>query len=178
VFSVSITQADPMAIQEDILDSFERIASIAEGAQRWVLYLVVFSLFVSAYLAWSAYSPDSALWWNIVKCGVLLLPALLWAFIYSILSELREAPTTVASLVNGEDGLLQNLNEFGFSKPQSLRGVFSIVRAFRRQEGLSVLFEAVSGIALIANPLFAIMALLALMALVGFVFIVPFVLIF
>lgn len=167
-----------MAIQDDILDSFERIARIAEGAQRWVLYLVLFGLLVSAYLAWSAYSANSALWWNIVKCSLLMLPALLWLFIYSILTELREAPATVAGLVNGEDGVLQNLSEFSFSKPQSLSGVFSIVRAFRRQEGLGVLFEAVSGITLIANPFFAVLAFLAFVVLVCFVFIVPFVLIF
>ena len=167
-----------MSKQKDILESFERIASIAESAQRWVLYLLSFGILVSAYIAYSAYSHDSALWWNIVKCSLILLPAVLWCFIYSILAELREAPQTVASLVHGEDSLLQNLSELSVSKPKGLLGVFSIVRAFRRQEGLSVLFEAVSGIALIANPFFAFMALLSLLVLVCFVFIMPFVLIF
>lgn len=167
-----------MAEQNDILESFERIASIAKGAQRWIFYLLIFGLLVSAYLAWSAYSQESAVWWNIVKCGLILLPALVWCFIYSVLTELREAPQTVASLVHGEDSLFGNFSEFSVSKPKSLLGVFSIVRAFRRQQGLGVLFEAISGIALIANPFFAFMALLSWFVLVCFVFIIPFVLIF
>lgn len=109
-----------MSIQDDILDAFHRMVNIAERVQRWLFYLLIIGLLGSVYLAWSAYSSDSSLWWNVIKGALLLTPALVWAGVYHILSELRNAPDSIAELTHGEEGVLQNLNEVSFRKPQSL----------------------------------------------------------
>ena len=165
-----------MQARSDITDFFEQIANVAQSAQRKVSYLLGVGVLATAYLGFELVTPESSFWWNIVKVLLVSIPVLIWWFVWSILGGLTKAPAAVAHLASGESELVPQLKSI--NKPGTLRGLFSAVRAFRREEGFGVLFEAVSGIGITANPLFAIMAFVALPLLLMLVLIAIVVLIF
>ncbi len=165
-----------MQAHSDIVDFFERIANIAQSAQRKVSYLLVAGLLATAYLGFELVSAASPLWWNILKVILVATPVLIWCFVWSVLGGLTQAPVAVANLASGQSELIHELKSI--NEPRSLRGLFSAVRAFRREEGFGVLFDAVSGIGMIASPLFAIMAFVALPLLLLLVLVSVVVLIF
>jgi len=151
-----------MQVRADIIDFFDRIAIIAESVQRKVVYLLVIGVLATGYLAFELVSATSPLWWNMLKVTLVAVPALIWIFVWSVLGALTEAPGTIAKLADEQTGLIPELNSISVNKPGTLRGVFSAVRVFRKEDGFGVLFDAVGGIATIANPFFAVSALLAL----------------
>jgi len=155
-----------------------RIGEIAEGALAKITWFVIAGLVASAGLGWKLYSADSALWWNIVKCTLVILPALIWALVWFVLSQLRDAPKLVASLAEDDDGVFSNLDQFSLKEPSGLRGVASSLNEFRKEDGLSVIFDTVGGITLIANPLFVLVAFLAMIILFLLILIAPIVLLF
>ena len=147
-----------MSVVDSVLSVVDRVADIAGGVKRKLSYFVFIGVAASAFLGWSVYSQESALWWNLAKCGALALPALVWIFVWSVLAQLQEAPVLVASLIEDDDGLFSNVQNLSLSEPNGLSGVFSTIREFRQEDGLSVVFETLSGVSLLANPLFAIFA--------------------
>jgi len=149
-----------MNAKEQLTRVVDKIGDIANGLQSKLRCFVVVGLAASLALAWKVFSFDSTVWWNLLKCGAVLLPSLIWVLVWFVLNQLRDAPTLVSELAADENGVLANLNEFSLKEPNGLRGVFSTVRAFRKEDGLEVIFDAVSGVALIANPLFAVLAFL------------------
>ena len=153
-----------------------KIGDIANGLQSKLSYFIGIGLLASSALAWKLFSLESALWWNIIKCGVVLLPAVIWVIVWLVLNQLRDAPNLVAELASDENGVLANLNDFSLKEPNGLRGVFSTIREFRNEDGLEVVFDTVSGVALIANPLFAVLAFLSMAVLSLLIVITPFVL--
>lgn len=156
----------------------ERVADIAGSVKRKLSYFVIVGLAATVYLAWLVYSPDSSLGWNVFKWGVLAIPALVWAFVWSVLAQLQEAPALVSQLVEDDDGVFSNLESLSLSEPKGLSGVFSTLREFRQEDGLSTVFETLSGIGFLANPLFAIFAFAALAILFTFILIALAILIF
>ena len=167
-----------MDIQQRLTELLEQIAEIADGTQQTIRYMVLAGVLATAYLGWKVYTPESALWWNLTKCGLLALPCLIWLFVWGVLSQLKQAPELVTELVSQEDGVFQNLSDLSLDKKQGVRSLFSTLRAFKQEEGLELVFDTIGGITLLANPFFAILALLAALALIGIILIVPFVLIF
>lgn len=167
-----------MDIQLQLSELLEQIAEIADGAQQTIRYLVIVGVLATAYLGWTLYTPDGALWWNVTKCGLLALPSLIWLFVWGVLSQLKQAPELVTDLVSQEDGLFQNLSGLSIDKKQGVRSLFSTLKAFKQEEGLEVVFDTIGGVTLLANPFFAILAFFAAMALVAIILVVPFVLIF
>lgn len=161
-----------------VVSLVSRIGEIAEGALAKITWFVVVGVLASGGIAWKLYSPDSALWWNLIKCSFVLLPALIWALVWFVLSQLRAAPELVAELAEDDDGLFSNLDKFSLQEPNGLRGVASTLNEFRKEDGLSVIFDTIGGITLIANPLFAMLALLAMVVLFLLILIAPFVLLF
>ena len=159
-----------------VVSLVSRIGEIAEGALAKITWFVVVGVLASGGIAWKLYSPDSALWWNLIKCSFVLLPALIWALVWFVLSQLRAAPELVAELAEDDDGLFSNLDKFSLQEPNGLRGVASTLKEFRKEDGLSVIFDTIGGITLIANPLFAMLALLAMVVLFLLILIAPFVL--
>lgn len=164
--------------KEKVIALVNRIGEIASKLLAKITWFVVAGLIASVGLAWELYSSDSALWWNIIKCGFVALPALIWAFVWFVLSQLRDAPELVANLAQDEDGVFSNLDEFSIKEPNGLRGVFSTLSAFSKEDGLSVIFDTIGGITLIANPVFAIIAFVAMAILFLLILIAPFVLLF
>jgi len=165
-----------MRARSDIIDFFEQIANVAQRAQRKVSYLLGAGLLATTYLGFELVSVTSPLWLNILKILLISVPVLIWLLVWSVLGGLAQAPAAVANLASGESDLIPELKSI--NKPGTLRGLFSAIRAFRRDEGFSILFDAVSGIGIIANPLFAILAFIALPLLLVLVLVAMIVLIF
>lgn len=167
-----------MDIQLQVRQLLEQVADVADSTQKTVRYLVVTGVLATVFLAWKLYTPGGLLWWNLLKCGLLALPSLIWLFVWGVLSQLKQAPELVTELVSQEDGLFQNLSALSMAKKQGLSSLFSTLRAFKQEEGLEVVFDTIGGVTILANPLFAILALLSAFALVGLILLVPFVLMF
>lgn len=162
----------------DITKLLERVSTIAAGAQRKITYLVVVGLAASAYLAWQLFNPESAVWWNAIKCGLVMLPVLVWCFIWYVLSGLQEAPQLVSKIAQQEDGVLSNLQNLSLKQPDGLRGLFSTFRTFRQEQGFSVVLDTIGGVTLLANPVFAAFAFLCAALILLLIIIAPVVLIF
>lgn len=167
-----------MPIQAEITEAFSRLAELAASLQRKLSWLLLVGMLASTYLAWAAYSQHSYLWWNIAKCLTILMPALIWLIVWAILGQLREAPELAASLASEEDGLLANLHTVSLSDKRGMRGLFGTLRAFRQQEGLSIVLDTVGSVGMLANPLFAILAFIMLVILFIFILIAPILLLF
>lgn len=167
-----------MSSLEKLLAVADRIGAIADGAQRKLRYFVFVGVLASSALAAIAFSIDSPWWWNTLKVGLLLLPAIIWCVVLLVLNQLKEAPELVSQLINDDDGLVENVQSFSLQEPDGLRGLFSTVRAFRQEEGFDVVFDTISGVGLIINPFFAFLAFLAMSLLFLFILIAPFVLLF
>ncbi|GGZ98258.1 hypothetical protein GCM10008090_03330 [Arenicella chitinivorans] len=152
--------AEPEADTRDkVVRIVERIGSVAEGLLRKVSWFVGFGVLASVYLAWLVYSPESAWWWNAIKCVIVCLPALLWSFIWFVLSQLSEAPTQVAGLMDGDNQLVGHLKAMHLGERKGVRGLFSTLNAVRNEEAFSAVFDTIGGVTLLANPLFAFIAL-------------------
>lgn len=163
-----------MEIRAELVEFLERIAAAANSLQRKLSWLLGTGLACSGILAWQAFSPESTLWWNIVKCGFLMLPALLWLFVWSMLGQLREAPALASTLADREDSIFNNIKESGLSEAVSVRSIFSTLKAFRQEEGLSVVLDTIGNVSLLANPLFVIIALIMMVIMFFFILMTPF----
>jgi hypothetical protein len=146
-----------MEIQQEITEFFERLAEIAEAIQKKLSWMLGIAGLASLFLAWSAYSADSQLWWNILKCGLILLPAVIWAFIWAVLGQLSEAPAMAADL-SSDDGLVANLKDAALGDKSGVRRVFGTLQVLRKQESVDVVLETIGSVTLLGNPLFAALA--------------------
>lgn len=160
---------------EEVLDS---AAGVAGSLQRKVSVFAGIGLLASASIAWLLYSPESSLGWNLVKCGLVFLPALVICFIWQILANFADAPQQLAELTSGDEGLIHDIQSLSLNKPEGFRGLISMVRAIRNEESLSSIIEVVGSIALLANPLFLLIVFISVAILLLLIIITPFVLIF
>lgn len=163
---------------DNILNTFDRVGSIAASVQRKLLYILVVGVIASIYLVVTLYSTESAMWWNIVKSGVVVLPVIICFYVYWVLGDLSGAPVLVRELADGDDGLLVRLKQLNVTQTNGLLGLVKLLRAIRREQGLADIFDVVSGMALVANPLFMVIAFLALIGLFAMILIAPMVLLF
>lgn len=154
------------------------IGSIADSLHRNLRYFVLLGALACALLAFTAFDIDSSWWWNALKVMVIMIPALIWLLVLMVLKQLVETPELVSQSLHSEDGFIQNLKNGSIEKPSGLRGLYSSVRAFQQEEGFEAVFDSISGIGLIINPLFAFIAFLAMAVLFLFILIAPFVLLF
>jgi hypothetical protein len=155
-----------------------RIGEVADGLASKVKWFALIGLAASAGLAIKLYSAESALWWNVIKCGVVSLPALIWLFVWFVLEQLREGPDKLAELSQGgADELYQQLKT-SVSEPSGLRGLYSTVKALRQADGVGAIFDTIGGIGLMVNPLFALLALIAMLLLILMMLIAPLVWLF
>jgi len=165
-----------MEVQSEIVDFLESLAAVAKGVQLKITWLLVAGLLAGAGLAWQVYSVDSALWWNITKCTLILLPALVWSFIWFVVGQLREAPNLAVSLASQDDGLLANIQNSNFNQKVGVRSLFSSLRAFRREEGLEVVVDTIGSVTLLANPFFVLLAFVMMVLMILLIIISPLVL--
>lgn len=165
-------------ILQELEERLNSASSIAISLKSKVGLFAIAGLLASASIAWLFYSPDSSLWWNIIKCGLVLFPALMICFIWKILANFAEAPQQLSELTNAESGLISNVQTLSVNKPEGFRGLVSTVRAIRNDENLSDILEAVGSIALLANPFFLVVAFFCVTILSLLIIVAPFVLIF
>ncbi len=151
----------------------DRIAEIADAVQAKLKLFVIIGLFASTLLAWKVFSFESAIWWNGIKCGLVLMPAMVWVFAWFVFRQLRDAPKLVAELVDDKLDAVTQIRDF--KEPVGLRGLFTSIRELRSEDGLGAVFDTVSGITLIANPVFAVLACFSLAVLLVLIVITPFV---
>ena len=146
----------------------ERLAGVAEHIESFVFYMFLLSLGAFSALAWYWVNPHGALWINGAIALILALPVLFCCLFWRIIVQLVDAPDEISDLMQDDSnvigGTLQQFSELSIKEPKGLLSMFASVRQMRKAEGLDVLFETVSGITLLANPLFAILVLLSMMA--------------
>jgi hypothetical protein len=167
-----------MSSTEQLFHVVNKVGDIANSMQAKIRYFVFIGLIASSALAWKVFSIESAPWWNLLKCTVVLLPVLIWVTIWYVLSQLREAPELVVELMSDEGGDLANLNSFSLKEPDGLRGLVTTIRDFQSEDGLEVVFDTISGVTLMANPFFVLLAFLSMAVLSVLIMIAPFVLLF
>ncbi|NND00910.1 MAG: hypothetical protein HKN85_12080 [Gammaproteobacteria bacterium] len=160
-------------MQNEITEFLEGVAAVAGSTQRKLGWLVGAGLVASASLAWQAYSSDSNLWWNVTKCLLIMLPSLVWCFVWSVLGQLREAPALAATMARREDGLFANFQHSRLQDKGGIQSVFRILRAFREEEGLGVVLDTIGSVTLLGNPFFAAFAFIMVAILIFFIMIAP-----
>lgn len=158
-----------MSVIDHIVKVFEKIGAFAAGLRRRLSYLLALSLSCYGYLAFQLCTPDSALWWNLIKCGVFALPLLVWGAVWFVLGQLRDAPETASGLVAGKDNILQHFSSLDEQKVSGVRGVYGTLKMLSEQEGLEDVMDTISGVGLLINPLFALLALLMFFGLFGLI---------
>jgi hypothetical protein len=164
-----------MPTQTKVVEFLERLANVASSVQRKLSWLVWIGLVCSAVLAWLAVDMDSATGWNVVKCGLIMLPSLVWGLVWSILGQLKEAPEIAGALASRDDSLFQNIQVSGFNDAVS---IFSTLRAFRQEDGLAVVVDTIGNVTLLTNPVFAIVAFIMMTVMIIFSVISPIILLF
>ena len=162
-----------MTIQSELCETLNAIADVAESVKRKLGWFLAIGLVASAGMAFQAYSPTSALWWNVFKCGFILLPSLIIAFIWNALGQLKEAPELAASLASNEDGLIGTLQSSGLSRSSGVTGLFGTLRAFRKEQGLGVVLDTIGNVTLLANPLVALISIVMIVILVLMIIVAP-----
>ena len=148
--------------QEQVIAVVKRIAAIAGTTQNFLTYILGVGALATFYLMWLAYSADSTIWWNIVKGLLLIWPVSILGFTWTVLGQLHEVPEAVGKLNQDTQTAYAGIKEVKIREPKGLRGMFSVLNAFRREGSLGTVFDTVSGITLLLNPLFLFVGFLSL----------------
>lgn len=167
-----------LRIQNEISEFLERLAGIAEAVQTRLMWLLGVGVTASALLAWQAYSPESAIWWNVLKCGLIMVPALIWSLIWLLFGQLQEAPEVAAEMLSDEQGVMANLKATGLTESVGVRSIFKTLLALRREEGFAEILETIGSVSLLTNPLFVALAFVMMGLMMFFVLLAPLLLLF
>lgn len=158
-----------MSVVDHIVAVFERLGALAAGLRRRLSYLLGLAVIAFAYLAFKVYSPESAVWWNVVKCGVFSLPVLIWGLVWYVLGQLQDAPQTASNLMADKDEILQHFSNIDTQEIKGIKGVYGTLKMVSQQDGLEEVMDTIGGVGLLINPLFALLALLAFFGLFGLI---------
>ncbi len=167
-----------MDIKQEIAEFLDRLATFAAAVQKTLAWFLTLTGFASLLMAWQAYSPDASIAWNLLLCGLVLLPLLVWLLIWSLLSQLREAPEMVSDLAEDNGLSIASLRAHAANKKPGLISLFSTIRELRNNDAFETVTDAVGSITLLANPLFMIVAFIMLVLLFLLLIIAPFVVLF
>lgn len=147
--------------QERVVTLVKSVARIAGATQKGLTYFLAPGALATAYCIFLSYSGDSAVWWTVLKIVLLIWPALLLLFVWSVLGDLRDAPDFVGKLNQDTKVAFSGLKEVKVKEPKGLRGMFSVLNQFRREGSLGDVFDTVGSITLIVNPVFLFLAFLS-----------------
>ena len=147
--------------QEQVIKLVRAVAGIAGATRNGLSYLLVPGALATAYCVFLSYSADSTIWWNVLKISLLVWPVLLLLFVWSVLGDLRDAPESVGKLNQDTKVAFSGLKEVKIQEPKGLRGMFRVLNQFRREGSLGDVFDTVSSITLIVNPVFLFVAFLS-----------------
>lgn len=162
---------------EKINRALEGIGSFASSLYRKISIFLVIALFFLTPLAFDLYSSESYWWWNLLVLGFVFLPFLVWLFIWMVIGQLRDAPQHGFSLIQDIDKVSTDLKDTELNQINGFRGVLRTINQFRKHEGLETLFDTVSGIGLLCNPVFLVFSLLLLLLLLLLMLVTPLILI-
>ncbi len=166
---------------QKINQTLEGIAAVAASFHKKVSVFLFVCLLALTPLTVDLYSASSAWWWNLILLSLVLIPFLFWVFVWRVLEQLMAAPKLAARLLKEKDDQGKSIADsedqsFRNTKPNNIRGVLSTINKIRKHEGLETLFDAISGITLICNPVFLILASILFLYLVGLILITPLIL--
>ena len=159
-----------MSIFESVIVVFDRIGGIAETVFKRVRILLLLALLAAIYLASQFYAPESPWWWNLVKFIGPVFPVLVWGFVLTLLSQIKQAPDVARELISDDDGLLHNLADLDLKQVSSLRGAYTTLKRIRGEESLGEVMETISGVGVLLNPFFLVLALLTFFGLFSLIF--------
>ena len=163
-------------LNDEIREFFSRLADFAETTQRRLGWFLLIAAGFSLALAVKLYSAESALWWNLIKCGLVLVPTLIWALIWSLLTQIREAPEVVTELATQHNLSFSDLRARVADDKPGLISLFGTIREIRNNEAYESVSEAIGSVTVLANPLFMIIAFAALAILFILTLVSPFLL--
>lgn len=166
---------------EDLLDLLsewvQQVAVVATKLEFMVTTVLLIAACSVAAIGFKLYTPDGLLWWNIVKIGVFVLPLLVWFVFWTVIRQLVDAPQEMAEIATYDDNAigsaLVQMREVSFKEPKGVFSLLSSVRQLRKTDGLEMVFDTVSGIALLANPVFALAVVVSLLASIGLMLLAP-----
>ncbi len=159
---------------EEIIQS---VATVAGSLNRKIGVFAFIGLVASFAIAYLVYSADSSLGWNLVKCGIVMLPAVVICIIWQTLTKLVDAPNQLSVLTKRDGDIVTNFKTTGLKGPKSIRGLISTIRTIRNDENLGNIAQAIGGIALLANPAFLFVTFISIAFLLVLIIVAPFVLI-
>lgn len=160
-------------MQEGVSQALESIGSLAGSIHKKMSVFLLIALIMLAALAFDLYSSQAYLWWNLLLIGFVFLPFLVWLFIWSVIGQLREAPEHAAALLHNKESFLSNFRETDAAKPKGFKGLLSTVNKIRKHEGLGSVFDAVSGIGILCNPVFLLLSLVFFLMLLALMAVTP-----
>lgn len=162
-----------MEIKQEIIELLQSTADFAAAVQRKLGWFLGVGLIASLSLAWFAYSATSPTWWNVLKCGFLVLPGFVWLVIWLILGQMREVPELAANLAAREDLTFASPTLDITEKKPGIIALFSTLREIRNNEAFELVTETIGSVTLLANPLVAIFSFAMLAILWIFILISP-----
>ena len=157
---------------EDLLDLLnewvQQVAVVATKLEFMVTAVLLIGACSVAAIGSKLYTPDGLLWWNIIKIGVFVLPLLIWFVFWTVIRQLVDGPQEMAEIATDDDNVIgstfEQMREISFKEPKGVFSLLRSVRQLRKTDGLEMVFDTVSGIALLANPIFALAVVLSLLA--------------
>jgi hypothetical protein len=165
-------------VLDEIGDFLERLARVANTVQKRIAWFLLLGLFASFAFAWQFYSADSSAWWNILKCGLVLLPVAIWGVVWALLSQLRKAPELASSLSRNQNLAMKNLR-VQMAKPKlGVIALLSTIKELRDNDAFETVTDTIGSFTLLVNPLFLIIAFAMLVILLILILLAPFLLFF
>jgi len=158
---------------DEVSEFFARLGEFAETVQRRLGWFLLIGLGITILLALRLYTPGAALWWNVVKCGMVFLPILIWGVVWSLLSQIREAPEMVSSMAEEHQFSFSHLRAQAAGRKPGLISLFTTLRELRNNEAFDVFTDAIGSVTLLANPFFMILSFIMLVALITLVLVAP-----
>lgn len=156
-----------MALNTDLQPLLTTVANIAASMQKTVFYWLLLGLVSVALLAWQWLDFTSNIVWLTVQALVLIVPLLVWFFFYTVISQLTELPELVQQTKADGLALLAGVKQAKQSKqpkaqPTGMFGrLWQLIKLLRHGDNVFVIIEAVKGVALLVNPLFAVLIALS-----------------
>jgi len=162
---------------------FNIVGSIAGGLKNSILTVFIGGVSAASFLAWQWIDFSTSYYWIILKTLPLLIPLVLWGFLYMVIAELAELPNLAKTAKqDGTDAIqsIKNKKQRTATAPPS--GFFGklkkLFRILRGAGNLAAIIGAVQGVVLIANPLFGLLLFISGLVLMLLIFTALLVLIF
>ena len=162
-----------MDLGDEIVDFLARLASFAETVQRRLGWFLVIAFVLSTLLAIQVFSSQSSIWWNVAKCGAVMLPIAIWGLVWVLLSQIKATPEVISSLAADQDFSLSGLRALAAEPKTGLISLFGTVRELRNNDAFESVTDAIGSVTLLANPLFMILAFAMLAVLVLILLVSP-----